>query len=244
MKPVLAKTVNALFFNARLAYGLYAPDQGLMARRGQRGFSLMVVLMVLVVIGVLGVAAGRIGVQGQQSARNDRDYLIAQQAAQAALDDAVREINHGTNAVRKAALRGETPQDEKFILCGTGNPAPSGQDGLCNDEMKGTQWLTVNMLDPDSPYTVALGTYTGRTYQAGEAGMQPAHKPRYLIEKIPNPDNASCEDSTAAPRTHNLPCAVIQRSSYSYQITAVGFGPTEKTTAIVQMVYQFSDGLP
>ena len=53
-----------------------------------RGFSLIVVLIILVIVSMLGVAASQLVLQSERSARFDRDWQVAFQAAEAALMDA------------------------------------------------------------------------------------------------------------------------------------------------------------
>ena len=58
----------------------------------QRGVTLIVVLLILVVVTVLGIGGAQIALLGERSTRYDRDYLVATQAAEAALMDAEQDI--------------------------------------------------------------------------------------------------------------------------------------------------------
>ena len=53
--------------------------------RRQCGLSLIVVMLILVVVTILGIGGAQIALLGERSTRYDRDYLIATQAAEAAL---------------------------------------------------------------------------------------------------------------------------------------------------------------
>lgn len=192
-------------------------------RRPQRGFSLVVVLMVLVVVGVVGVAAARLGNHSEHISRNERDAQLARMGAQAAINDAIDDITRGTRTAVVA-------NSNSFQPCGPGQSAPvAAQRGLCNDEEDGQQWLKVDMLAPDNPHTVAFGTFTGKPFAAGAVGIRPAHKPRYLIELLPGPD-ARCASSSVADTS-------VACLGFDYLITAVGYGPGEATTSVLQVTY-------
>lgn len=65
----------------------FTPKGGLSAARSRyQGFSLVTVMIILVVVSLLGVAASQMVLLGERSARYDRDWQIAFQAA---------ELSHG-----------------------------------------------------------------------------------------------------------------------------------------------------
>lgn len=187
-------------------------------RRSQSGVSLIMVMLILIVISLLGVGGAQISLMSERGARNDRDQLIAWQAAEAALIDAeVDIIGPAATSTRVAIFDGK--QAVPFVA-GCGN---SGQSlGLCSLPATGKPaWLTVDFeATGTSAATTALGAFTGKTFASGGIGIQPAKAPRYIIELIPDPmGNAS--DPT-----------------FVYRVTSMGFGPRADIQAMLQMVYR------
>ncbi|WP_374492822.1 PilX N-terminal domain-containing pilus assembly protein [Brachymonas sp.] len=207
-------------------------------RRGgasQRGVALIVVLLLLVIVSILGAAAARLTLMAERSARNDRDMQIAWQASEAALLDAEMDI-HGPDASsgaitgNRSAILGGKPLD---VSGGCGKVSDgANQAGLCQLAQPPDKpaWLTVDFLDDSSAaHSVAFGTYTGRTFAAGNSstvfnGSEPARAPRYVIEAIP--DLHMCTDASTACR------------QVVYRITAIGFGPREDIQAVTQELYR------
>jgi type IV pilus assembly protein PilX len=186
----------------------------------QRGFSLIVVMIIMVIVSLLGVAASQMVLMGERSARYDRDYQIAYQAAEAALMDAEFDLR-GPNT--SASQRMDTFTNTSVLGfvdgCGTG-----ADRGLCL-ESNGTKpvWLTVDFTDTSTgARTARFGEFTGRTLASGLAGAQPAMLPRYIIEAIPDQTPGS---SLSAPK-------ILHR------VTAMGFGPRTETQAVVQMYFR------
>ncbi|VTU33754.1 Tfp pilus assembly protein PilX [Variovorax sp. PBS-H4] len=194
----------------------------------QRGLSLIVVLLILVVISILGVGSAQIALQGERSARNDRDMQLAWQAAEAALQDAEFDI-HGPGTNNRSAFFGSLQDTSGFVTnCGTqGSGSSFNALGLCALVMSGTPaWLNVDFTVTDtSARTVKFGTFTGRSFAAsdsGTRGIEPYQAPRYVIEPIPDPGNRDLS-STA---------------SYVYRVTAMGFGPRKDIQAVTQIIYR------
>ena len=204
----------------------------------QRGVSLVVVLLILVIVSLLGVASIQISRMATQSARNERDTQIAWQAAEAALLDAELDIlGMPSGNTSKRGFNQADPTDPANTInlfdrkntdvsqfaegCGT-----SGKNkGLC--EIKaGAQanWLAVDFLASSNQRYVTFGEYTGRSFQSGASGIQPAHPPRYIIELIDDPNMERTKD--------------IESRRYIFRITAVGFGPNEKTQVVLQSIYR------
>jgi type IV pilus assembly protein PilX len=185
-------------------------------RANEKGMSLIMVLLVLVVVSMLGVSSAQIGLLGERSARNDRDQQIAWQAAEAALLDAEIEMSSGK---RKAYFDGKNLVP---FLSGCGSTVDSR--GLCVLNINPDDqpaWLTVDYLaEGNSAPTTKLGMFTGRSYAAGSLGIQPAKWPRYVIEPIPDPSSD------------------VTDPTYLYRVTAMGFGPSEETQAVLQMTYR------
>lgn len=189
----------------------------------QRGVTLVVVLMLLVIVTLLGVGAARIALQGERTTRNERDYQIAWQAAEAALMDAQFDIR-GPGGSRAALF---TPDDiSKFV---PGCNTSVDFRGLCTPNEGKPVWAEVDFLDDStSAPTVAYGTFTGRTFDSGTTGVQPARVPRYMIEVVrdqtPMGSAASNTGSKAAP--------------IMYRVTAMGFGPREDVQVVLQIAFK------
>lgn len=188
------------------------------------GASLIVVMLILVIVSILGVSGIQIAMMGERATRNDRDQQVAWQAAEAALIDAEFDIEGLPAAFadkRNIVFKSKETDIAKFIPdCGDSGPSK----GLCALNAAGKPaWLTVDFTTTatNAP-TTAFGTFTGRTFPSGSAGIQPVRPPRYIIEPIPDPNEANTK---AQPR-------------YVYRVTAMGFGPSVDTQAVVQMIYR------
>lgn len=199
----------------------------------QRGLSLIVVLLVLVVVAVLGVGAARMAMLGEKSTRYDRDHQVAWEAAEAALVDAVYDINGvSTSSNDRAALfpgySGAKPTNMQNFPSGCGtSTGPTGTQGMCQPNAQSSKPLayTVNF---SSSHAVAFGTFTGRSFSAGSSGIQSAALPRYVIEILPDPNSYSqINASTGTPP-----------QLYIYRITAIGYGPSAGTQVVLQLVYR------
>ncbi|RYF49708.1 MAG: hypothetical protein EOO27_33125, partial [Comamonadaceae bacterium] len=87
--------------------------------RRSRGYALVMVMVILTIVSMLGVAGLQISVQSGRGARNDRDFQIAWQAAEAALADAEIDI-HGPGPSSRRELLSSTPDIDAFVSgCGT-----------------------------------------------------------------------------------------------------------------------------
>lgn len=194
------------------------------ARRRAQGMSLIVVLMIVVIVSIVGLAATQIGIQGERAARNDRDRQIAMQSAEAALLDAEFDIE-GTapsspSKIDRSAVFSNVAQGAFVVGCGSSGTSL----GLCfTSETAGKpNWMVVDLAD-ESGKSVEFGAFTGRTFPAGSIGIQPAKKPRYIIESVP--DYGANNDASST----------VDRA---YRITAIGFGPNVKTTVVLQTLYR------
>jgi len=193
--------------------------------RSQRGASLIMVMMILIIVSILGVAGVQISMMGERSARNDRDLQVATQAAEAMLMDAELELFTSTpaaNSTRKIVYG--PPLDLSAFVAGCGDAASGNSQGLCSLASSGTPvWATVNFTDASSnARTAKFGTFTGRTFDAGDAGIQPFQAPRYIVEPIV--DKGSL-DATKFP-------------TYAYRVTAMGFGPRRDIQVVMQMIFR------
>lgn len=194
------------------------------AHPAQRGVTLIVVLLILVVVMVLGIGGAQIGLLGERTTRFDRDYLIASQAAEAALMDAEFDIRGpgGTRSTNFAAGK-----DGLFVEdCGTSGTSR----GLClpkSDQVKPV-WAEVDFTnDDDDAPTVEFGEFTNRTFSTG-GGIRPARMPRYIIEIIDDQAQGNSAASTQTPKM--------------YRVTAMGFGPRLDTQVVLQMVFRKEKG--
>ena len=194
----------------------------------QSGASLIMVLIILTVVSMLGIAGIQISSLSERSARNDRDYQIAWQSAEAALIDAEFDIFGPVASARRAIFNPQT--NIGAFVGGCGNSGDS--KGLCTQVVSGKpDWLTVNFeTTGSSAATTEYGAFTGRTFASGGTGFQPSKRPRYVLEAIP--DNfgkgSPCRDVTSGASC----------SAFIYRVTAMGFGPRDDIQAVLQMVYR------
>lgn len=194
--------------------------------RRQRGVTLVIVLMLLVIVTLLGVGAARIALLGERTTRNERDYQIAWQAAEAALMDAQFDIR-GPNSGSAQRVALFTPENTSNFVPGCNTSAEFR--GMCAPSEGKPVWAQVDFLDDgaDAP-TVAYGTFTGRAFDSGATGVKPARVPRYMIEVVrdqtPMGSAASNTGSKAAP--------------IMYRITSMGFGPREDVQVVLQIAFK------
>lgn len=199
--------------------------RGIAFKSPSQGISLIVVLLILAMVSMLGVASLQISKTATQSARNERDIQIAWQSAEAALLDAEFDIQG--KPASSSAKRGEVfdnkNTDTSQFKENCGNTGKS--KGLCAFiENEKAAWLKINFLATNNPSYVEFGEFTKRKFSAGTSGIQPAHKPRYIIELIDDPN---------IERTKS-----IEHRKYVFRITAVGFGPKESTQVFLQTIYR------
>lgn len=188
----------------------------------ERGASLIVVMLLLIIVSVLGVGGAQIAMMAERGSRNDRDMQVAWQAAEAALMDAEFDIHGPGTASRKATFTDMHNTNEFVSGCGTTGTVK----GLCALAETGKPaWLLADFTndDNDAPST-AFGDFTGRTFAAGNVGVQPAKVPRYIIEPISDPLNRD--------KTFDKPPTFI------YRVTAMGFGPRDDIQAVTQILYR------
>jgi type IV pilus assembly protein PilX len=204
---------------------LTMPQSPLTAYRNRihhQGASLIMVMLVLIVVSLLGLGGAQIALMSERSARNDRDLQIAWQAAEAGLIDAELDM-WSPGSTRSSVFDGKTMVSFPTANCGTSGNAI----GLCaNGAIAPTgkpAWLTVDFTATgDRAPTTEFGTFSGRAFAAGGAGVQPAKVPRYIIEPI-----VSTTGDMANPDQEVV-----------YRVTAMGFGPRSDIQAIVQMIFR------
>ena len=184
----------------------------------ENGVSLIIVMIVLAVVSLLGVAGIQISSLGEKSARNDRDLQIAFQSAEAAFLDAEYDIRGPIASTRRSKFgNGLT---NFTVDCGTNDNA-----GLCAIPDAGLPaWLTVDFKTTDATAkSAAFGQFTAQPFQAGSAGLQPARKPRYVIEPIRD----TAAGGTSRDQSQENP-------SISYRVTAIGYGPRDDIQTVIQ----------
>jgi type IV pilus assembly protein PilX len=188
-------------------------------RQRSRGMSLIMVLLILVVVSMLGVGGAQIALMSERGARNDRDQQMAWQAAEAGLIDAENDIWTSTST-RHSVFDGKSTFAFPSTGCGTSGSAK----GLCASVSSGKPaWLTANFSDTSSgASTTQFGTFTSANFESGGAGIQPAQKPRYLIE----------------PMVMQSGDASNPEQEVLYRVTAMGFGPRADIQSVVQMLYR------
>lgn len=194
-------------------------------KKRAKGISLIVVLLILTMVSMLGVASIQVSKTATQSARNERDIQIAWQSAEAALLDA--ELDILGKPVTSTKKRGEIFDNKNVETsqfkenCGN----TEKDRGLCAFlENSKAAWLSINFLETTKPRYAEFGEFTGRKFAASTSGIQPAHKPRYIIELIDDPN---------IERTKSL-----EYRKYVFRVTAVGFGPRENTQVVLQTIYR------
>lgn len=183
----------------------------------QRGASLILVLLVLMIVSLLGIGAAQIALMGEKGSRNDSNFQMAWQSAEAALQEAEVDMRSGT---RQALF---APNTKNAFLDGCGSTGNS--KGLCNPAISGKPvWLTADLSSTSSPAS-EFGDFTSRVFNSGTAGIQPARKPKYVVEVLDDPDvGGSLKAGT--------------QKKYVYRVTSMGFGPRDDIQAVMQMIFR------
>jgi type IV pilus assembly protein PilX len=186
-------------------------------RPRQQGLALVCALMLMLAAMIVGVSVARAAFGSTASARQERERMVAQAAAEAALRDAERDIAGGAQPASERAAWFAAPGGGGFVDgCGQGS-----QDlGLCLPAMAPAPpvWAWVDLAASDSPVLVPYGRFTGAVLPVG-GPMLPARLPGYLIERL--------APAGAGP----------QHGSF-YRITAIGFGTRASTRVVLQALYR------
>jgi len=192
----------------------------------ERGAALVFALCLLVAILLLGVSAAQMALQGERSARGERDRQIAFQAAEEALMDA----EHDIEGEGSPGAPGRSSLFAADSAAGFAEGCAGGEPGLCLPAASGAPpvWLSKDLGLADSAAgTVAYGQFTGASMQTG-AGFLPFRRPRYLIELLPF--HRPGEEAGAS--------AGEPAAGYLYRVTAIGFGAQEDTQVVLQTFYR------
>ena len=185
----------------------------------QRGAALFVTLCIVMMLMMMGMSAVRGALNAERSSRGDRDRQIALQSAEAALEDAERDIEGGSNPGSPRAVMFAAGSSEGFVQgCG----ASGVNAGLClrMPEPAAPAWQTTALAGGDGR-SVPFGQFTGASMPSGGAAL-PARPPRYVIELMPY----AAAGHDAGTRTGNF-----------YRITAIGFGASDTTVVVLQSYY-------
>ena len=196
------------------------------AKAGQCGASLILVMIILTIVSMIGIAGIQISTMSERSARNDRDYQIAWQSAEAGLVDATLELYGSGTSLRRNVF--EASNVLAYFVDGCGTTGDSR--GLCTLAQTGRPtWVDVNFETTGSAApTTEYGQFTNRTFTAGGAGVQPARRPRYVMEPIR-------DDAGPGSQCRNLALADCPPV---FRITAMGFGPRVDIQAVLQIIYR------
>lgn len=140
-------------------------DPPLARQACENGSALLTTLMLLVICMLLGATTANMTLMQEKASRNARDRLLAFQAAEAALADALSDLHNGRG--KRQAFPAQAG------ICGSQQAA-----GLCLTD--GTAlWKTSALSD----LSVVYGSFTGRDFPHG-AQLLVAEPPRYLIELL------------------------------------------------------------
>ena len=193
-----------------------------------RGASLLIALVMLVAVTIVGLSAARIALQGERTARNERDRQVAFQAAEAALLDAELDIEKSPDATRSRSSM-FAPDSAEGFPADRDAPCASGRAnralGLCRSDPGGTRpaWQAADFDDETEQgvHTVAFGTFTGQRFPVAR-GSLPARVPRYVIERL----------------GWQRPGEAADRRTGFYRITAIGYGAQPGTQVVLQTTYR------
>jgi len=171
-------------------------------RNGTTGIALPVVLMFLLVITIAAVFGIRRSTLGEGITRNQLDYEIARQSAEAALRDAERDLFSSYSAMPANAVcdrTGARPLKDKLVPGLWEATCPKGQCRVSPDYLAASNYATAANAQAWWPAAkgglwgdnsgalncstfaggVPIGTYTGTPHIGGVA-----RQPEYLIEWI------------------------------------------------------------
>lgn len=189
-------------------------------RYKQKGSSLIITMIMMAVVMGIGVVAVQISTQGEKSTRNDRNYQIAWQSAEAGMIDAEFDIRGPGVSTRKDTFKNTNVSN--FVAdCG----ASGNSKGLCLPAVSGEPaWLAIDFNAADS-HSVEFGNFTSREFDSGNSGLKPIKKPRYLMEAIR--DIAPLGDARYG-----------SGAKYVYRVTSIGYGPSVDVEAVMQMLFR------
>lgn len=187
----------------------------------QRGLTLVMSLVMLVMIALLGLGAARYSTLDHMSARASRDREVAMQSAEAALRDAMADIESGLRAARfDMAPSGFGEECPAIALPANLAAAPENARGLCLARDAGDTRQLWQDVDLDSR-AVPFGTFTQRSW---DTTLTPA--PVYIIETLPLRRAGMAVQGTSS-----------DMEQLAFRITAVGFGPANSDAQVALQSY-------
>ncbi len=191
-----------------------------------RGMALVFVLIMISIVFVIAAVSSRLVIQGERTARNDRDRQTALQAAEVALSDAEVDIMGPTSLGTRVAMFGTLP-------AGEGCSSEAATRGYCGRLLPTAS--TSSLLDiyrpifavPDTDSSRAyatFGEFTGRDdeFAVSSGGALPSRLPRYVIEK--------------SPINFRNRAQTVGKPLDAYIVTAIGYGLNPETQVILQAV--------
>lgn len=195
--------------------------------KAQHGASLIMVMIILTIVSMIGIAGVQISTMSERSARNDRDYQVAWQSSEAGLMDAENDLFGPGTSTRRSVFGPALNLAAFEEGCG----ALSVSRGLCALKMTAGKpaWVNADFkVSGTGAKTAEYGEFTGRTFAAGGPGVQPARKPRYVTEAIPDRAGIGSESRNLGE----------EDPKYVFRVTSMGFGPRDDIQAVVQMIYR------
>ena len=209
----------------------------------QRGISLLTVLLILLIVSLLGTASVQITMMSERSARNDRDMDLAWQSAEMGLVGAEIELqgpNKTSNSRTQKILSGN------INIPAAGCRTNGDWKGFCHYKTgERPTWLAVDIAETeDASPSVEFGTFTGQSYaSAGQddgKGIQPAYKPRYIIEDADAFDPIKRGEGMVGYRQEppKVKGSDAKTGDRLYRVTSLGFGPRKDIQAVVQTLYR------
>lgn len=187
----------------------------------QRGVTIVVVLIMLVMMCLVGAVAAQISMLSSQATRYQRDYMVAYEAAQAGIIDAIMDIEAGS---RHGIF---SPGNDIMFVSGCGGSGNSL--GLCAYDDASSSLSAAFTADfRGGSNTVSYGSFTGNSFMTGATGLKPVRPPRYIIEAL-NDYAGQTGQSAVTPGGKPEP--------YIYRITAMGFGPRDSVYSVIQADY-------
>lgn len=220
----------------------------------QSGTVLIVVMVLIAILSSTVAYTTKNALQGGQQIRNERDYLLAYQAAHAALWDAERDLALNPTQVLPSAacVRGpgfrSTPAELNNLeaspqftsnckggQCLSANAdwssaGPSNPGAPWWPVSKGGQWaderVASSLASQCDTFTgsVPLGTFTGTPTLKGVT-----RQPDYLIELM-RPTSTAPDASLGG----NYTCQTPVVDCLVFKITARGFGPSRSSEVLLQ----------
>jgi len=198
--------------------------------RQERGFVLVTALMFLIVLTILGLSIMSTNTLEERMAGYVRDRRLAQEAAEAALRDAERDLLSGTR-----------------VISGTmGFQKGCSDDGLCLPETDGTPiWVDLDVSKnagwlSGKEVTPSVG-YHKFTPDAIPADEKSSDKNVNWLKRVAAPPRYITEAISVTPAYGSLKIGLEQKSQpTAYRVTAVGFGQRTETRVMLQALFYYS----